>query len=97
MGVARRSALLDDFDQPLDALVLDLLRHLVGQLGRLGAVSRREDEGEGPVVADLLDCGDRLLELLLRLPRKADDQVGRQREIGDGGTEIRGEPHVALP
>src|SRR5262245_18937133 len=46
---------LRDLDQALDPLALDLLGHLVAQAGGLRAGTRREDEGERAVVADLLD------------------------------------------
>src|SRR5437016_3456938 len=74
---------LDDVDQALDTFSLDVLRYLIRKLGGLRTSPRREDEGKGPVVADLLDCVDRLPEILLRLAGEADDQVGRERQIRD--------------
>ena len=100
---ARRTALralqraaLDDLDQPLHALALDRVRDLVGQLRRLGPAPRREDEREGRVVADLLDDLERGAEVLLGLAREADDDVGRDRAVGDVLADHRDALHVAL-
>ena len=41
-----------------------------------------------PSKRDLLDHLERLAEVLLRLAGEADDDVGREREIGDGGTHL---------
>ena len=49
---------------------------------RLGPAPRREDEGEGAVVADLLADLERLREVLLGLAREADDDVGGDRAVG---------------
>ena len=66
---------------PLD---LDLVRDdAVGDLRGLGAAARREDERERAVVADLLDDLERLLEVLLGLAGEADDDVRRQRAVGN--------------
>ena len=81
--VPRVRASLHDVDQPLDPLALDLLGHLVGHRGRVGALARRVDEGERTVEPDLLDDGERLPEVRLGLAGEADDQIGREREVGD--------------
>ena len=49
--------------------------------GRLRAAPRREDEGEGAVVADLLHDLERLAEVGLGLAREADDDVRGQRDV----------------
>ena len=59
-------------DEPLHALDLDRLRDLLVHLGGLGAPARREDEGEGAVVADLLGHLERLAKSALGLAREAD-------------------------
>ena len=87
---------LDDLDEPLDPVALDLVRNLVRHRGRLGAGTRRVDEGERAVVADLLDHLERLAEVLLRLAGEADDDVGGQRQVGDGGAHLLDQPQVAL-
>src|ERR1019366_7495513 len=90
-------ATLDQLDQALHA------RHLFGVRGeppgqarRLGAATGREDEGEGSVVADLLDDRQRLLEVGLGLPREADDDVGGQRHVGNVLANQRYAVEVAL-
>ena len=65
-------------------------------LGGLGAAPRREDEGEGAVVADLVDDLERLGEVLLGLAREADDDVGRERAVGHVLADQRDAVHVAL-
>src|SRR5205085_10453218 len=74
---------LDDLDQALDALALDLFRHLVGERCGFRTAAGREDERERAVVADLVHGLERLREVPLGLARKAYDQVGREREIWD--------------
>ena len=51
---------LDHLDQPFHPLDLDRVRQLALHRRRLGFAARREDEGEGAVVADLLDHLQRL-------------------------------------
>ena len=87
---------LHDVDEPLDPFALHLVGDLVGHRGRLGFLPRRVDEGEGAVVADLLDDLERLTEVLLGLAGEADDDVRRQREVGDRRAQLHGQPHVAL-
>ena len=86
-----------ELDEPLHPLDLDLVRHLVGHCRRLGAGARRVDEGEGAVVADLLDHLERLAEVRLRLAGEADDDVGPERKVGDCGAHALDEGEVALP
>ena len=86
---------LDDVDEPLDALLLDISGTWAGQC-RFRPLPRRVDEREGAVVADLLDDLERLLEVALGLAREADDDVRRQREIGDRRAELVDEAQVAL-
>ena len=89
--------LLHEVDEPLDALLFDVLRHLVGHGRRLSPASRREDERERAVVADFLDDLERLLEVPIGLAREADDDVRRQGEVGDPSPHLVREPEVALP
>src|SRR5215218_4193836 len=79
---------LRDLDEPFDALVLHLVRDLVPGRGRFGARARRVDERVRAVKADLLDDVQGLAELVLRLARKADDDVGRERQVGDRCAQI---------
>ena len=65
--------------------------------GRLCACTRRVDERERAVVAHLLDHLEGLTEVLFRLAGKADDDVGGQGQIGDGGAHLLDEAQVALP
>ena len=95
LGALLRPA-LHELDQALHPLALDRVRQLVVHLGRLGAPPRREDEGEGAVVADLVDDLERLLEVLVALAREADDDVGGQRAVGDVLADQRHPVHVAL-
>ena len=54
---------LDDGDKPLEPVVLRLVGHLLGHAGGLRAGTRRVDEGEGAVVAHVLDDLERLPEI----------------------------------
>ena len=89
-------AALDQLDQALHPLALDRVRQLVVHRRRLGFAARREDEGEGAVVADLLDDLERLLEVRLGLAREADDDVGGDRAVGHVLADQRHPVHVAL-
>ena len=64
------------------------VRDLVAQVGGLGAPPRREDEGEGGVVADLVHDLQRLAEVVLGLAREPDDDVGRDRAVRDTRARI---------
>ena len=87
---------LHELDEPLDAVALDLVRDLLGHRRRVGARARRVDERERAVEADLLDDLERLAEVVLGLAGEADDDVGREREIGDAGAHLVDELQVAL-
>ena len=87
---------LDDLDELLDPLALDLLRNLVGHRGCLGAGARRVDERERAVEADLLDDFERLGEVGVCLAGEADDDVGRQREVGDRCAQLADEREIAV-
>ena len=58
-GVSLGRDALNDLHEPLDALALQVIRHLIGHRRGLGAAARRVDECERAVEADLLDGGDR--------------------------------------
>ena len=96
LGVPLRGDPLHDLDQSLEPLVLDLVGHLVGQRGRLGAVAGRVDEREGAVVAHLLDDLERLREVVLGLAREADDDVRPERDARDRGAQLVDEGEVAV-
>ena len=87
---------LHDLDEAFEPLVLDLVGDLVGQLGRLGAATRRVDEREGAVVAHLLHDLECLPEVVLGLAREADDDVGAEREAGNRVAQLGDERQVAL-
>ena len=76
--------------------MLDLVRHLIRQRGRLGPLPRRVDEREGAVVPDLLDHLERLPEVVLGLAWETDDDVGTERETRDRVAQLGDEPQVAL-
>src|SRR3954469_8150631 len=87
---------LHDLDEALHPLDLHLVRHdALGDLGRVRPAARRVDEREGAVVADLLADLERLREVLLGLAREADDDVGRQRAVGDVLADQRDAVEVA--
>src|SRR5215218_10647353 len=88
-------AALDDLDEPLHALDLLLVADAVLELRRLRLAAGREDERERAVVADVLDDRERLAEVGLGLTREADDDVGRQRDVGDVLADQRDAVHVA--
>ncbi len=87
---------LHELDEALHALALDGVGELALHLGRLGAAARREDEGEGAVVADLLHDLQRSLEVLLALAREADDDVRGDRAVRHVLADQRDPVHVAL-
>ena len=96
LRVSLRSHALYDVHEPLDALALDLVGHLISHRRRLGAAARRVDERERAVEADLLDRRTGLFEIAVRLAGKADDEVGRERKVGDRRAELVDESEVAL-
>ena len=61
----------------------DLVGHLVGHRGRLGAGARRVDEREGAVEADLLDDLERLAKSASVSPGKPTMMSVVEREVGD--------------
>ncbi len=87
---------LHDLQEPLHPLRLDRMRHLPVHRRRLGFPTRREDEGEGAVVADLLGDFQGLGEVGLGLAGEADDDVGGDRAVGDVLADQRDPVHVAL-
>ena len=52
--VLLRRGSLDDLDEPLESLVLHLVRYLIGTRGRLGPRTRRVDERECAVESHVL-------------------------------------------
>src|SRR5262249_40075557 len=68
--------------EALIALVLDLLRHRRGEpIGRR-AIDRGVLEAPDAVDLRLVEPREQLLEFLLALTRKADDETAAQRQIG---------------
>ena len=67
--------------QALQARLLDLRRHVVGQLGGGGARARAVDEAEGVVEADLVDQAHGVLEVLVGLAGEADDEIRGQADV----------------
>ena len=57
---------------------------------------RRVDERERAVVAHRLDHLERRAEVVLRLAREPDDDVGPEREVRDRVTQPRDEPQIPL-
>ena len=78
--------------EALETLGDDVRRHEAGlHVSGSGAGTRREDEGVRAVVLGLGAQRERGLEVVLRLTGEAHDDVGRHRQVGDGGAR-RGEP-----
>jgi ribosomal protein S12 methylthiotransferase len=59
---------------PLVALLLHLVRHLIGHDGRLGALHRLELEGSDSVEPRFLEPVQQIFEIFLRLFREADHE-----------------------
>ncbi len=79
---------LDDLDEALHPLHLHVVRHdALRELGGFGVPARAEDERERGVELHGLADLQRLLEVLLRLAGEADDDVGRQGDVGDAGAD----------
>ncbi|OEI67234.1 hypothetical protein Cus16_3135 [Curtobacterium sp. ER1/6] len=72
-------------DEPVVALLHDLLRQLVGHRRRGGARADGVLEGEGRREPRLLDHAERVREVLLRLTGEADDDVRRDGGVRDPG------------
>ena len=76
--------------------MLQVLRYLVAHRRGLGAGAGRVHERECAVETDLLDRPKRFVEVRVGLAREADDEVGREGEIRDGGAQLADQTHVAL-
>src|SRR4029077_880179 len=96
VAVPRGCHALNDVDQALYPLSLDLVRHLIRHGGGLRPLSRRVDEGEGTVVADLLDGRDGLQELAFRLAGEADDEIRGESQVRDRAAKLGREAKVTL-
>src|SRR2546426_894144 len=95
--VLRARHLAHHGDEPLQPLPRHRVGDAVLELDGRGAIPQRILEGVGVVEPNLTDERDRLLEVLLRLAREADDDVGRERDPGDGAPQRRRDLEVALP
>ena len=83
-AVLRQRAALDHHAEPFEPLGDDVGRDEVVDAGRgFGAGSGREDERVRAVVLGVGDDIERALEVVVGLAREADDEVGRDGEIGD--------------
>ena len=89
-------ARLHEIHEALHALLLHRMRNLTVHRRRLGAAARREHEGEGAVVGDLIDDLERPLEVLVGLAREADDDVGGERAVRHVLADQRDAVEVAL-
>ena len=67
--------------EPVPALVLDLLRHRIGQPIGGGAVDRLEAEAADAVELGFLQPGEQFLEIGIRLAGKADDEGRADGEL----------------
>ena len=76
----RRAELVGELEEAREPLALHLFRHVVAEPQRRGVRPRRVLEAEERHEADLAHERERLREVVLRLAREADDDVGRQRE-----------------
>src|SRR5690606_35633926 len=74
--------------EALQSLVLDGIRYLQRHFGAGRSRPRRIFEREGLGVAYLAHDLQRLLEILLRLARKADDEIARHCDVGPGGADL---------
>ena len=83
--VAGQGGAVDHRLEPLEALGDDLGRARSSDSMAAARVPgpRREDEGEGAVVAGLGAHGQRVLEVLVGLAGEADDDVGRHGQVVD--------------
>ena len=73
------------------------MRDLAGHRCRLRAPARREDEREGAVVADLVDCLEGIGEVVVGLAREADDDVRGQGAVRHVLANLGDSVQVALP
>ena len=90
-------ALLHGRKKPVKPLVRDLVRHLVRVGSRRCAGPLRIDKRERAVKAHLPHQRERSLEILLRLPRKADDDVGGEGNIRHGRAELLHQTQIMRP
>ena len=60
---------------------------VIGQVGGRGTGARAVDEAEAHVEVDLFDEFHGCLEILIRLVREADDEVGTDGDVGTGGAQ----------
>ena len=94
--VAGQRRAVDHRLETLEALGHDVGRHeLRLHGGGTGTRARREDERERAVVGRLGADGERLLEVVLALAGEPDDDVGRHRQVVDGGPGRRQPLEVA--
>ncbi len=66
--------------QMLQSPQLDVVRRVVGEVGRRRARARAEDEAEACVEADVVDQRHQLREVVVALAGEADDEVARQAD-----------------
>ena len=88
-GVPRAGVGVDHVQEVLVARFLDLLGDLPGQRGGGRVLARGIPEHEGVVEAEAVGQGARFLVVRVRLAGKADDDVGRHRQPGPGGAQVR--------
>src|SRR4051794_9862943 len=73
---------VDGLLQARETFGFHLFVHLLRHLGRGRARTRRVFERERASVRDLVNEGERRLEIGFGLARKADDEIGAERECG---------------
>ena len=96
VSVPLRRRSLDDLDEPLESLVLHLVRYLIGKRGSLRPRTRRVDERERTVESHVLHQCQCLLKVVLALAGKTDDEIGSQRKVRDGSSQTLDEPEVSV-
>ena len=74
-----------DVEEVVEAALLLDERHVVGPARGRGAGSYRVRLDVDDVIADVAEQLNRALELCFRLAAEADDDVGGQGQVGDGG------------
>ncbi len=79
--------LIDALLEDRQALLLHLVRGVVGQVRGRGAGARAVDEGVGKVEADVLNQLHGLLEVLVGLAGEADDEVRADQDVRHCGLE----------
>ena len=73
---------LDNLNQAVETLENNLMRRRIVNLGGRGTGTLGIDEGIGLSIADRLSKRERLLKVFFSLAREANDNVGRERDIG---------------